>query len=178
MAKGVVIDHDILRWGKEKSAELSKTYENIVPVGSDSDSRRRSRCDYRLDPSVRILHQLPCLLTRDGDVISIATAFRQSALYFLPGEGNVVHFQEQFDALHEVLHSRSADFLPFDALLLELEETHDAIHQPLALLAFLHKQPTSFPVVPDIPRKSKNLPSLYVYLSLVTGDLNENTNSE
>ncbi|MGI0012976.1 MAG: hypothetical protein ACREBU_05980 [Nitrososphaera sp.] len=41
MAKNVVIDHDILGWGKSKLMELSKTYEKNEFVGSAQIPRRQ-----------------------------------------------------------------------------------------------------------------------------------------
>lgn len=41
MAKGVVIDHDILGWGKSKKDELLKKYQDIEMVGSKKIPRRQ-----------------------------------------------------------------------------------------------------------------------------------------
>jgi hypothetical protein len=39
--KGVVIDHDILGWGKEHEQELLKTYQMVHLVGGETGLERR-----------------------------------------------------------------------------------------------------------------------------------------
>ena len=39
--KGVVIDHDILGWGKDHEQELLKTYQRVVMVGTEPGLERR-----------------------------------------------------------------------------------------------------------------------------------------
>jgi len=39
--KSVVIDHDILGWGKEHEKELLKTYQRVVIVGTEPGLERR-----------------------------------------------------------------------------------------------------------------------------------------
>ena len=39
--KGVVIDHDILGWGKEREQELLKTYQMVHRVGTETGLERR-----------------------------------------------------------------------------------------------------------------------------------------
>jgi len=39
--KGVIIDHDILGWGKEHEQELLKTYQRVLMVGTEKGLERR-----------------------------------------------------------------------------------------------------------------------------------------